>query len=207
MTKKQFIEEVASAATIIESFKGIPAGVLKNAKGIAVLHVSKVAVGISERHGHGIVVSRLPEDGALPATWSAPAAIHTSGWGAGEQVGIEVEDLVFVLNTEKAVSAFAKGHNWTVGTDVSIAAGPLGAAAEFDGTVREFSAIYTYSHAKGLFAGVAVEIGGINQRSVINAEAYGVGTTGEQILNGVIERPEWADVLYQALKAKEFGEE
>ncbi|KAJ3048460.1 hypothetical protein HDU99_009160, partial [Rhizoclosmatium hyalinum] len=75
------------------------------------------------------------------------------------------------------------------------AVGPLGREADAELT-SSLAAIYTYSHSKGLFAGISAELSEVNQRSFTNAEVYGVGTTGKQILSGEVPKPEFAHVLY-----------
>lgn len=68
----------------------IPKSILDRAKGLAVLHVVKVAWGWSGRVGSGIVVAKLPD-----GTWSAPSAVAMAGAGWGAQVGAQVSDREF----------------------------------------------------------------------------------------------------------------
>ncbi|KAJ3090109.1 SH3 domain-containing YSC84-like protein 1, partial [Physocladia obscura] len=198
---ENFAGEVASAAKIVQTFRdhtnfGIPAHIIRDAKGLAILHVTKAGLLVSAEHGNGIVVARLPD-----GSWSAPAAIKTTALGVGHQLGVEVSNLIFVLNTDDAVKAFAKGHNFSVGGQVSFAIGPLGRAAEVAGTIKSFAPIYTYSHSKGLFAGASVELSSISERSSVNADTYGAGVSSEVILSGGVPPPDFAADLYLALGA------
>ncbi|KAI9349223.1 SH3 domain-containing YSC84-like protein 1 [Obelidium mucronatum] len=196
-----FSNECIKATQIIDSFRTqhgviIPEFVLRNARGVAVLSVIKAGLGFSGRHGTGVVVARL-QDGS----WSAPSAIVTTGLGFGHQIGIESTDFVIILNTAEAVTAFSQGHNFSVGGNLSVAIGPLGASAEANATInsKTVAPIYSYSHSKGLFAGVSLEIGAISERTETNAAAYGPGISAEQILDGFVPRPEYAMELYLAL--------
>ncbi|KAJ3031490.1 UNVERIFIED_CONTAM: hypothetical protein HDU68_003430 [Siphonaria sp. JEL0065] len=196
-----FKKDCHHAAEVITTFRskenfGIPASIIKSAKGIAVLHVTKIAVFGSTRSGHGVVVAKRPD-----GSWSAPSAIETSGKGFGEEFGIEISDLVFVLNTDAAVESFKKGHNFTVAGDVSFALGPVGRDAQVALTARHIAPIYTYAHSKGLFAGASIELSMVNQRLVTNAAVYGIGTKGEDILNGNVAVPNYPEVqeLYTSL--------
>ncbi|KAJ3014592.1 UNVERIFIED_CONTAM: hypothetical protein HDU68_000221 [Siphonaria sp. JEL0065] len=196
-----FASECFKAAQIIESFRTqhgviIPEFVLRNARGVAVLSVIKAGLGFSGRHGTGVVVARL-QDGS----WSAPSAIVTTGLGFGHQIGVEITDFVIILNTDEAVTAFSQGHNFSVGGNLSVAIGPIGASAEANatGNAKGVAPILSYSHSKGLFAGMSLEIGAISERGDFNAQAYGPGISAEQILDGFVPRPEYAMELYLAL--------
>ncbi|KAJ3011635.1 UNVERIFIED_CONTAM: SH3 domain-containing YSC84-like protein 1 [Siphonaria sp. JEL0065] len=198
--------ECAHYAKIVETFKqhtnfGIPASIIKNARGVAILSVTKAGMLVSARHGNGCVLARLPD-----GSWSAPSAIHTSGLGAGHQLGIETTDMVIALMTDSALEAFAKGCNFSVGGNMSIAVGPLGRSAEVNATVKSFAPIYSYSHSKGLFVGVSVELTTITERVDVNAAAYGAGIHSGPLLKGDVARPAAVAPLYSALGQLESEE-
>ncbi|XP_032150189.1 SH3 domain-containing YSC84-like protein 1 isoform X4 [Sapajus apella] len=123
--------EAKKAAKILREFteitsrngpdKIIPAHVIAKAKGLAILSVIKAGFLVTARGGSGIVLARLPD-----GTWSAPSAIGIAGLGGGFEIGIEVSDLVIILNYDRAVEAFAKGGNLTLGGNLTVAVGPLG---------------------------------------------------------------------------------
>ncbi|KAJ3278006.1 SH3 domain-containing YSC84-like protein 1, partial [Rhizoclosmatium sp. JEL0117] len=153
-----FPAECDRAAQILTTLKahtnfGIPAAIMQGAKGVAIFHVTKAGMLFSIRSGTGLVLARLPD-----GSWSAPSAIKDTSLGMGHQLGVEVIDLVFVLNTDKAVEAFAKGHNFQVGADISFAVGPLGRNAEGQLNLKALSAVLTYSHSKGLYLGASVNL-------------------------------------------------
>ncbi|XP_009960520.1 PREDICTED: SH3 domain-containing YSC84-like protein 1, partial [Leptosomus discolor] len=154
--------EAKKAAKILREFteitsrngpdKIIPPHVIAKAKGLAVLSVIKAGFLVTARGGSGIVLARLPN-----GTWSAPSAIGIAGLGGGFEIGIEVSDLVIILNHERAVEAFAKGGNLTLGGNLTVAIGPLGRNLEGDVALRSSAAVYTYCKSRGLFAGVSLE--------------------------------------------------
>src|SRR6188474_562770 len=101
-------DDVDRAVSIIERFSeipetAIPPAVLRDAKGVAILTVTKAGFVLSGRGGTGVVVART--DGG----WSGPSAIGTGGIGVGFQVGLQVSEYVIILNTQEAVNSFAKG--------------------------------------------------------------------------------------------------
>jgi len=145
--------DVDQAASIIERFeaipeRGIPPAVMRAAKGLAILTVTKAGFIGSARGGSGVVVARTGNG------WSGPSAIGTGGLGVGFQAGVEISELVIVLNTPAAVEAFAKGGNVTLGGALGVAAGPVGRSAE--GGVALQAAMYSYSRTQGLFAGISL---------------------------------------------------
>jgi SH3 domain-containing YSC84-like protein 1 len=195
--------DVDQAATIIERFqavpeKGIPQAVLKDARGLGLMTVIKAGFGFSGRGGKGVVVARTKNG------WSGPSAIGTGGVGFGLQIGAEVTEFVFVLNTDAAVQAFSRDVNVTLGGDISVAAGPLGRNAEAG--ITPLAAIYTYSRSQGLFAGVSLEGTVIGTRNDANAEYYGRRVTPEEILSGKVPPPPGATRLVQVLTRQMFAQ-
>jgi SH3 domain-containing YSC84-like protein 1 len=171
--------------------KGIPSRILSRARGLAVISVVKAGFIFSGKAGEGVVVARTGHG------WSGPSFISTGGAGFGPQIGAEVTDFVILLNNERAVRAFAKGGNVTLGADASVAAGPVGRAAEADVTPR--AAIYTYSKSKGLFIGASLEGAVIATRSGANAHYYGRPVTAYDILHGRVAPPAGVASLRAAL--------
>lgn len=196
--------EAKKAAKILKEFteissrsgpdKIIPPHVIAKAKGLAILSVIKAGFLVTARGGSGIVVARLPD-----GSWSAPSAIGIAGLGGGFEIGIEVSDLVIILNQERAVSAFAKGGNLTLGGNFTVALGPLGRNLEGDVAVRSAAAIYTYCKSRGLFAGVSLEGSGLIERKDTNKKFYCQEIRACEILSGDVARPAQAEELYEIL--------
>lgn len=180
----------------------IPPRILKNAKGLAIITVLKAGFLFSGRAGSGVIVARLPD-----GSWSAPSAIVTAGAGVGGQIGAELTDFVFVLNTKAAVDTFAQMGSVTLGTNVSIAAGPLGRSAEAAGTatVGSVSAVFAYSKTKGLFAGVSLEGSAIVERREANRKFYGSNCKARNILAGQVDIPPACEALMRVLDSRVFS--
>jgi lipid-binding SYLF domain-containing protein len=179
-------EVVHRSANILRDFRAIretriPRSVLRNASGLAILTVVKVGFGLSGKGGQGVVVARTGDG------WSGPSFIGTGGAGWGLQVGAQITEFVFVLNTERAVRAFSKDGNVTLGVDVSVAAGPVGRDLQAGVTPR--AAVYTYSKSKGLFAGVSLEGAIIATQKTANARYYGHRVSARDILSGAVPPP------------------
>jgi lipid-binding SYLF domain-containing protein len=189
-------EIVDQSAAILRQFrrmpeKAIPTRVLRNAKGLAIVTVVKVGFGISGKGGQGVVVARTG------GGWSGPSFVGTGGAGWGPQIGVEVTDFIFVLNTREAVRAFSRDGNVTIGADASAAAGPVG--RDVHAGVTPTAAIYTYSRSKGLFAGASLEGAVIATQKTSNARYYGRSVRAHDILTGRVPAPAKASGLRAAL--------
>ncbi|KAJ3078057.1 hypothetical protein HK102_004764 [Quaeritorhiza haematococci] len=200
--------ECSKAASILEHFiKGknqldatlIPPKIVQKAKGIAVITILKAGFVWSGRAGSGLVVARLPD-----GRWSAPCAIAAAGAGFGAQIGAQLTDCVFILNTTDAVKAFTHGGNVTFGGNLSVAAGPVGRSTEAAGAVVNFAPVYSYSKTKGLFAGLSLEGSVIITRGDANSHFYHRKVSAKEILTGGVEPPVAAEPLYRALNMR-FG--
>lgn len=188
--------DVDQAAAVIERFeaipeKGIPPAVLRAARGLAILTVTKAGFIGSVRGGTGVVIARTGKG------WSGPSAIGTGGIGAGFQAGAEVTEFVIVLNTPAAVEAFAKQGNVTLGGNLSVAAGPVGRTAEAGVGLQ--AATYTYSRSQGLFGGVSLEGTGVGTRDSVNEGYYGRPVTATDILSGKVQAPAGSQRLIAVL--------
>ena len=189
-------EIVNQSAAILQDFqrmpeKGIPGRILRDAKGLAIISVFKVGFGFSGKGGQGVVIARTN------GGWSGPSFIGTGGAGWGAQIGAQITDFVFVLNTNRAVRAFAREGNVTLGAEASAAAGPVGRDASVG--VTPTAAIYTYSRSKGLFAGASLEGGVIATQKTANERYYRNPVRAIDILAGHVPPPRGARVLQAAL--------
>jgi lipid-binding SYLF domain-containing protein len=179
-------EVVNDSAGILREFyrmpeKQIPRKIMNDARGLAIIRVLKVGFGFSGKGGQCLVVARTRHG------WSGPSFIGLGGAGWGLQIGAQVTDYIFVLNTDAAVRAFSRQGNIKIGADVSAAAGPVG--RDLQAGVTPTAAVYTYSRSKGLFAGVSVEGAIIATQDDANARYYGHAVSARTILRGQVPPP------------------
>jgi len=189
-------DDVDQALTILERFQSIPEtsippAVMRDARGLAILTITKAGFIFSARGGTGIVVART-ENG-----WSGPSGIGTGGIGFGFQAGAQVSEFVIILNTNEAVNAFSKGGNVTLGGALSVAAGPVGRTIEAGVAIS--AAMYSYSLSQGVFAGVSLEATVIGTRDEANEKYYGKLVKAKDILAGKETPPDGAQKLLQEL--------
>ncbi|XP_030265106.1 SH3 domain-containing YSC84-like protein 1 isoform X4 [Sparus aurata] len=198
--------EAKKAAKILREFteisnrngpdKLIPAHVIAKAEGLAIISVIKAGFMITARGGSGIVIARMAD-----RRWSAPSAIGIAGLGGGFEIGVEVSDLVIILNQRRAIEAFTKGGNLTLGGNFTVAVGPMGRNVEADVALRSTAAVFTYARSRGLFAGISLEGSYLIERKDTNRKFYSQDIRASAILNGDVEPPSECSDLYHILEA------
>jgi lipid-binding SYLF domain-containing protein len=156
--------------------QSIPSRLLENAQAIAVIpNVVKVGFVAGGRRGRGLIAIR-GQDGA----WTRPAFITLTGGSFGFQAGVQSADVILVFKSTQGVDSIVKGK-FTLGGDASVAAGPVGRSAQAS-TDEQFKAeIYSYSRARGLFAGVALDGTRLAIDNHSDEAVYGSGTTPRAI--------------------------
>ncbi|RLN46389.1 hypothetical protein BBO99_00008301 [Phytophthora kernoviae] len=178
-----------------DSDRYIPVSFLKRAHGIAFLTVIKAGLLITAKMGTGIVIAKLDDE-----TWSAPSAIGTAGIGGGFEAGGELIEVMIVMGSKNAVKVFHRTQV-NVGGGLSVAVGPYGrdALAQAAASRGGFNANYSYSHSRGLFAGISLHGAVITARTEMNSNFYGQKLTPEEILSGTVAQPRAAQCLYEAI--------
>jgi SH3 domain-containing YSC84-like protein 1 len=149
--------------------KEIPEALLSEAEGVAIIpDLIKVGFVVGGQRGTGIVVVKDPKTGG----WTAPSFISLTGGSIGWQIGAQSSDIVLVFKTRRSVEGLLEGK-FTLGADAAVAAGPVGrqAKAATDGQLK--AEIYSYSRARGLFAGVAIDGSVLQIEHEQNAAYYG----------------------------------
>ncbi|HEX7116305.1 MAG TPA: lipid-binding SYLF domain-containing protein [Steroidobacter sp.] len=148
--------------------QSIPGWLLEHAHAVAVVPaVIKVGLGIGGRRGKGVLVVRR-DDGS----WSNPIFINLTGGSVGFQVGVQSTDVVLVFTSRQSIEGIV-GGKVTLGADASVAAGPVGRQSSAATDIGLDAQVYSYSRAKGLFAGVALDGSAITIDHRSNEAYYG----------------------------------
>ncbi|MEO0616461.1 MAG: lipid-binding SYLF domain-containing protein [Pseudomonadota bacterium] len=157
----------------------IPPALLDRAYAVAIVpDMIKLGVGVAGRHGKGVLAVR-GESG-----WSNPVFIKITGGSVGWQAGLQTSDIVLVFTNERGVRNITSGK-LTLGADASIAAGPVGRNASAATDSRFRAEVYSYSRARGLFAGIALDGAALRIDDAANATFYvSPGITADSILAG-----------------------
>lgn len=148
------VEAATAALTEIMRIpeKSIPPSLLRNAYAVGVVpNVIKAGLIIGGRYGTGILVVRQED-----MKWSPPSFISLTGGSIGWQIGVTSTDVILVFKNKQSIDRITKGK-YTLGADVSVAAGPVGRSASASTDVTFRAEIYSYSRSRGIFAGVSLE--------------------------------------------------
>ncbi|RFU27395.1 hypothetical protein B7463_g8930, partial [Scytalidium lignicola] len=176
----------------------IPQSVIKNCVGLVIYTTMRTGMWISGAGGSGVLIARKPD-----GSWSGPSGILIHTLGVGFMAGIDIYDTVLVINDRAALEAFSK-LRVSLGGEVSVVAGPLGAGGMADAEVtKNRKPVYAYMKSRGLYAGLQVDGTIIVERKDENADFYGRKVTVPQILSGEVSAPPSAKLLMETLKQAE----
>src|SRR5579871_5595979 len=143
---------------------------LSEAKGVLIIpSFYKAGFFIGGGYGDGVLLTRLPS-----GEFGDPAFYRMTAGSLGLQFGMHSEEVVFVIRTEKGLSAVLNDE-FKFGANADIAVGSIGAGAEAATTTHVGQDIVAYSKNAGLFVGGALEGAVIRPRKDWDAAVYGVG--------------------------------
>ena len=157
----------------------IPDKLLDEARAIVVVpDTLKIGLVFGGRRGHGLVSVKNPD-----GTWSNPSFVKLTGGSIGFQAGVQSADVVMVFRSDRGLDSIVNGKI-TLGADAGVAAGPVGrnASASTDGQLK--AEIWSWSRARGLFAGVALDGAVLSIDDAANEAVYGRDTTPRMIFEG-----------------------
>ena len=158
----QVLNEIMAAPA-----QAIPVALLHDAKGIIICPgMLKGGFVIGVKHGRGVLVVR--DDNG---NWRAPSFISITGGSIGWQIGIQATDVILVFKTKKSIQGLINGK-FTIGGDVSAAAGPVGRDASASTDLQFRAEIYSYSRSRGLFAGAALDGSQVSMDNAATAAYY-----------------------------------
>jgi lipid-binding SYLF domain-containing protein len=172
---------------------GIPQEILGSAECVAVVpSMLKGAFGFGGVYGRGLASCRTATG------WSAPAFFKVEGGSFGLQIGGQAVDLVMVIMNQHGMQALLSSK-FKLGADVSVAAGPLGREAEGMTDWKMKAQVLTYSRARGLFAGVALNGAVIKQDESSTRTFYGREINYKDLLRGNTPAPQDAGKFLAAI--------
>jgi lipid-binding SYLF domain-containing protein len=176
---------------------GIPREVMARAHAVAVFPgVVKGAFLIGGTSGDGVVTARRPD-----GSWSPPAVFRMAGGSLGFQIGAEITDVVLLIMTPRGLQGLLASE-FTLGADMSAAAGPTGRRMEASTDLKFTTDIVTYSRTQGLFAGLSLSGVSVRARDDWNHSLYGRGYTVQEILLGKqLQIPKVAQGFIQTVAA------
>ena len=182
-TATQAFKEVMSM-----SDKAIPQDLLNKAQCIVIVpDLKKGAFIVGGRYGRGFVSCR--KEGGVG--WSAPGAVRIEGGSVGFQIGGSEMDVFMLVMNERGVERLLSSR-FTLGGDATVALGPVGRNAQADTDARMTAEILTWSRARGVFAGIALNGATLREDQEWNTDMYGKPLKNSEIVKGNIPAPKAA---------------
>ena len=156
--------------------KGLPQELLERAECVAVFpSVLKAGFIFGGRGGRGVASCRTADG------WSAPAFFNLGGGSFGLQIGAQSTDFILLFMNKGGLSSLLSDQ-FTMGGDVSVAAGPVGRQAGASTDLKLNAQILSYSRSKGLFAGLELKGVVIKPDKDDMRDVYGAGVTAKDVL-------------------------
>jgi lipid-binding SYLF domain-containing protein len=171
------------------SDKGVPQDLLNKSRCVILVPgLKKAAFVVGAKYGRGFAMCRRPNG----VGWTAPASVRVEGGSLGFQIGGSEQDVMLLVMNDTGMKHLLT-NKFTLGGEVTAAAGPVGrdASAQTDVVLR--AEMLSYSRSRGLFAGISLEGATLRPDEEANRELYGSDTTNKEILTGSIKTPVSAD--------------
>src|SRR6202171_6447685 len=139
--------------------------------------LKKAAFIFGGDYGRGFALCR--NNGA----WGGPAAIKFGGGSFGAQIGGESTDVVMLVMNLRGMEKLSS-DKFTLGADLSAAAGPVGRTAAAETDLQLHAEILSYSRTRGAFAGAALDGTVVSKDDSEVRKLYGHEVNNKAILEG-----------------------
>jgi SH3 domain-containing YSC84-like protein 1 len=175
--------------------KGIPQDLLAKAQCVVIIPgEKKAAFVVGGEYGRGFAVCRR-ESGR---GWGAPGAVRMEGASVGFQIGGSSTDVVLLVMNKDGMEKLLR-DKFTLGTDASVAAGPVGRTASAETDAMLHAEILSWSRSKGLFGGVSVAGSTLRNDLDENEHLYGRKLTNREVVMSSRAVPPAAEPLIHTL--------
>jgi lipid-binding SYLF domain-containing protein len=182
--------------------KGIPQDLLEKAYCIVIVPSVKTgAFIVGAKYGKGYLSCRSGSGHG----WSAPAAVRIEGGSVGFQIGASETDLIMLVKSERGAEKLLQSK-FTLGAEVSVAAGPVGRTATAQTDAQMHAEILSWSRSQGLFAGIALEGATLREDLDDNAALYGTKLENRFIVSSGTPPPASAATLMTLLNTYSWRE-
>lgn len=173
-------ERIQKSTTVIHDFskmkESIPSQLIQQAHGMIIIpHMINAGLAVGGKRGKGVAIVKMAD-----GKWSNPVFVTFTGGSLGLQIGVQAVDLVLVFKHKDVLTKMQNG-DFTIGGDVSVAAGPVGRSGTASTDYKLEAEVYSYSRSKGLFAGLSINGSNISVDKSANANFYGAKATSQSI--------------------------
>lgn len=175
-------ERIQKSTGVLHDFakmkENIPTQLIQQAQGVIVIpHLINAGLAVGGKRGKGVAMVKLAN-----GKWSNPVFVTLTGGSLGLQIGVQAIDLVLVFKHKYVLTKMQKG-DFTIGGDISVAAGPVGRNTSANTDYKLEAEVYSYSRSKGLFAGVSINGSNISVDKNANSNFYGAKSNAQSIFD------------------------
>jgi lipid-binding SYLF domain-containing protein len=154
-----------------------PKSLLRNAKGVMVCpRIFKAGFFIGGEGGNCVLLAR-----AGNGTWSYPAFYQIGSGSFGLQFGIEDNQLLMLIMTERGLNAVLDSQI-KLGANAGIAIATIGAGIQGSTTTAVGADIVAFAASRGLFGGIALEGSVMSTETPWNQSYYGQPFAARQLV-------------------------
>lgn len=173
-------QKIEKATVVLSDFskmkESIPSELLAVTQGIIIVpKMINAGFVVGGKRGKGIAMVKKAD-----GSWSNPVFITITGGSIGAQIGVQAVDLVLIFKHSNSLTDIKKS-SFTLGGDLSIAAGPVGRNTTANTDYKLDAEVYSYSRSKGLFAGISLNGASLNIDANSNKAFYGKSLTSHMI--------------------------
>jgi lipid-binding SYLF domain-containing protein len=193
-------ERLHNSANVLKEFgkmkESIPRQLLEQYEGVVIIpKLINAGFGIGGKRGRGVAMVKLAD-----GKWSDPVFITLTGGSFGLQIGVQSVDMILVFR-HKGVLTKVENGDFTIGGDISAAAGPVGRSSSASTDYKLEAEVYSYSRSRGLFAGITINGSNLAIDKTAIANFYGEGTTSKDVFGASKNTSEAVSVLKETLKS------
>jgi lipid-binding SYLF domain-containing protein len=165
-------KRVEASTTTLSDFgkmkESIPRELIAVTEGVIVVpKLINAGFVIAGKRGRGIAMVKKAD-----GSWSNPVFVTITGGSVGPQIGVQSVEMVLIFKHSNSLKEINKS-SFTLGGDVSVAAGPVGRSSTANTDYKLDAEVYSYSRSKGLFAGISLNGASLAIDSEANKAFYG----------------------------------
>jgi lipid-binding SYLF domain-containing protein len=125
--------------------------------------------------------------------------VAVEGGSVGFQIGLSETDIVLLVMNDGGMKHLLS-DKFTIGADATAAAGPIGRESTAQTDAKLNAEMLSYSRARGLFAGIALDGATLRPDHDTNKDLYGRDVTQREILAGDLKTPAMAMKFERSLQ-------
>ena len=160
-----------------QTLSKIPQNMLRQAKGVLICP-SQFRAGffIGGEGGNCVLLGR-----AADGSWSYPAFYSMGAGSFGFQFGLQNEELLLLIRTEKGLNAVLD-NQFSLGPKAGVSVAIYGVDAQAATTAALGADIVAFASSRGLFGGIATQLSVLSQQTGSNQTYYGQRLAGREIV-------------------------